>query len=390
MILNFFVSKQMHEICRYRLQEMYCNPSSFTGMEPPVVWSKVLGAFRIWITQYADDFSNRGMQALLWSFLEEVQKKGIFCLFVCLFFYLFNDSTSTCFLFFFFFLQTVCVTHSPATADAIMKDFHRQTAGDEKQLKEQEQHRLSLQMVEDGAIPWDETVLANSQIQQVMEQLVQIEFELYCGLEAKEMLGCQWLKKDKDIRSPAIVALTRRFNRVCSWVVTEILARADAKDRRDLLIMFISCASRARAQGALNCAMELVAALNNGAVQRLKKTWDMLPRKEKQTFDDLEEFVSSKGSYKLMRECIRDRREKVSLVFVMTKNRSNLLERVFLFFPILACILVILSTLMKEAWQSCRLVLSILFVLERSAQLFVKFSRSCPLLLSVHHHRLRD
>ena len=61
-----------------------------------------------------------------------------------------------------------------------------------------------------------------------------------------------------------------------------------------MLVVLISCASRARAQGAINCTMELVAALNNGAVQRLKKTWDLVSRKDKQTFEELEEFVSSK------------------------------------------------------------------------------------------------
>ncbi len=262
---------------QYSLQELYCKP--IQGMDPPSMWSRVLGVLRYWITEYAEDFSLvPGMKALLWGFLEE----------------------------------TVCVTLSPATADAIMKDFHKQTLFDETLDRQLKQNRALLNS-DTVAAAIDEAVLSgggSSQAQLLAEQLIQIEFELLLGLEAKEMLGCQWLKPNKDLRSPAVVALTQRFNNVCSWAVSEILTRADVRDRREVLCMLIAVASRARALGAFNTTMELVAALNKGAVQRLKKTWELVPRKDKALFDELEEFVSSKGSYKLMREGIRERRDK--------------------------------------------------------------------------------
>jgi hypothetical protein len=64
------------------LQELYCNTSLFPDLEPPVVWSRVLGVFRHWITEYAEDFTARGMQALLWSFLEEVDERRMFFFFL--------------------------------------------------------------------------------------------------------------------------------------------------------------------------------------------------------------------------------------------------------------------------------------------------------------------
>lgn len=79
------------------------------------------------------------------------------------------------------------MTLSPATAEAIMKDFHRQTAGDEKLTKELELQRLAL-CSEAESMPVDESVLVIGQAQQIMEQLVQIEFELICGIEAKVLM----------------------------------------------------------------------------------------------------------------------------------------------------------------------------------------------------------
>jgi hypothetical protein len=55
---------------QYSLQELYC--SSFSDMDPPTVWSRVLGVLIYWITQHAEDFLIKGMKALLWTFLEEV------------------------------------------------------------------------------------------------------------------------------------------------------------------------------------------------------------------------------------------------------------------------------------------------------------------------------
>jgi alpha-tubulin suppressor-like RCC1 family protein len=70
----------------YQLQELYCKIPK--NSDPPTQWSRVLGVVRYWITEHVDDFQSvKGLKQLLWSFLEE----------------------------------TVCVTLSPSTADAITK-----------------------------------------------------------------------------------------------------------------------------------------------------------------------------------------------------------------------------------------------------------------------------
>lgn len=82
-----FVSFLYVQKKRFSLQELYCNTSLFPELEPPVVWSRVLGVLRHWITEHAEDFAAKGMQALLWSFLEEVS----FFLLGFLFFIFFAD-----------------------------------------------------------------------------------------------------------------------------------------------------------------------------------------------------------------------------------------------------------------------------------------------------------
>ena len=261
----------------YSIQELYCKTDSRLHMDPPVIWSRVLGVLRFWITEHAHDFSTvRGMKALLWGFLEE----------------------------------TVCNTLTPATADAIMQDFHRQTVSDERQQRQDSEARALLGGDNQTLCDIDLKMLCSANSTLLVEQLILIEHTLLRGIESKELLGCQWLKSDKELRAPGIVALTRRFNHVSSWAVSEVLTRSDVKDRRDVITTLIGMAAKARVAGGINTAMELMAALNSGPVQRLKRSWALVSRKDQSTFDELEVFVSPNGSFKAMREAIHQRREK--------------------------------------------------------------------------------
>lgn len=69
-------------------------------------------------------------------------------------------------------------------------------------------------------------------------------------------------------------------------------------------------AARARALGSFNTTLEIVAGLNNGAVQRLKRTWADVPRRERALFEELETFVAPSRSYAALREAVADQRAK--------------------------------------------------------------------------------
>lgn len=92
-------------------------------------------------------------------------------------------------------------------------------------------------------------------------------------------------------------------------MVTEVLSRSDPKDRRDCIQTMLSIAQKAKSLGSFNTVLEIVAGLNNGAVQRLKKTWGDLAKKDLQCFEEMETFVSPNKSYGRMREAVRKQLE---------------------------------------------------------------------------------
>lgn len=52
-------------------------------------------------------------------------------------------------------------------------------------------------------------------------------------------------------------------------------------------------------------SLQVLAALSNASVSRLKKTWELLPTSSSESFNDLGQVMSSQSSFKLYRERLR-------------------------------------------------------------------------------------
>lgn len=110
---------------------------------------------------------------------------------------------------------------------------------------------------------------------EVARQLTIIEHSLFRALRPEEFLDLSFSKKDKELRAPNVAALIRRFNLVSTWVATEIVKR-DAKERVTLIKNFIRIADELKNLGNFNGLLEVLAGLQNKAIYRLKKSWEVL------------------------------------------------------------------------------------------------------------------
>uniref|UniRef100_A0A663MUJ6 Ras-specific guanine nucleotide-releasing factor RalGPS1 n=1 Tax=Athene cunicularia TaxID=194338 RepID=A0A663MUJ6_ATHCN len=116
---------------------------------------------------------------------------------------------------------------------------------------------------------------------------------------------CGWNKKEKHILAPNIVAFTRRFNQVSFWVVREILTAQTLKIRAEILSHFVKIAKKLLELNNLHSLMSVVSALQSAPIFRLTKTWALLNRKDKTTFEKLDYLLSKEDNYKRTREYIR-------------------------------------------------------------------------------------
>ncbi|XP_033614910.1 ras-specific guanine nucleotide-releasing factor RalGPS1 isoform X8 [Fukomys damarensis] len=128
---------------------------------------------------------------------------------------------------------------------------------------------------------------------------------LFPSFKLQELASCGWSKKEKHSLAPNVVAFTRRFNQVSFWVVREILTAQTLKIRAEILSHFVKIAKKLLELNNLHSLMSVVSALQSAPIFRLTKTWALLNRKDKTTFEKLDYLMSKEDNYKRTREYIR-------------------------------------------------------------------------------------
>eukprot|EP01107_Rhizomastix_libera_P014658 TRINITY_DN480_c0_g1_i1.p1 TRINITY_DN480_c0_g1~~TRINITY_DN480_c0_g1_i1.p1 ORF type:complete len:966 (-),score=285.56 TRINITY_DN480_c0_g1_i1:142-3039(-) len=151
---------------------------------------------------------------------------------------------------------------------------------------------------------------------EIARQLTLIEYNLYMKIRPQECLGCAWSKKDKEVTSPNILAMTKRFNQVSNWVSFTIVDEESFVRRTNLVRKFVRTALALFDLGNLNGVFEICSGLNSAAITRLKKSWDVINKeKEKSLFSSLCDVISTSFSYSRYREELVKRKESLCIPY---------------------------------------------------------------------------
>jgi son of sevenless-like protein len=89
------------------------------------------------------------------------------------------------------------------------------------------------------------------------------------------------------------------------WVATEIVMCPILRKRITILKRFIHIAEQCKKFNNLSSALAIVCGLNLGCIQRLKKTWEGLPRQYHAVFSDLTDLMSSLSNFRHYRRHIK-------------------------------------------------------------------------------------
>ncbi len=141
---------------------------------------------------------------------------------------------------------------------------------------------------------------------EIARQLTLIDFGLFSAVELQELQGQQWSKPKLRHRSPNVVSLVTRLNRISYWIATVILAQDSDESRAATLSFFIEVAKALRNLNNFHSLMGVVAGLNTASVSRvrLKQTWAKIPELAAE-FEQLETLMSPSSSFKLYRQALK-------------------------------------------------------------------------------------
>jgi len=134
---------------------------------------------------------------------------------------------------------------------------------------------------------------------ELARQITLLEFSMFQNVNALDLV-----KSSTRERSPKIKALIQRFNRTSNWIATEILLCANVKKRASVIKHFILVAESLRELRNFNSLLEVTAGLNNASVQRLRKTWRLVPNKQVETFKSLEDLMDCRGNFARYRQTL--------------------------------------------------------------------------------------
>lgn len=136
-------------------------------------------------------------------------------------------------------------------------------------------------------------------------QITLMDAPVFKAIQPEELASCGWNKKEKHILAPNVVAFTRRFNQVSFWLVREILTAQTLKIRAEILSHFIKIAKKLLELNNLHSMVSVVSALQSAPIFRLSKSWALISRKDKTTFEKLDYLTTKEENYARMREYIR-------------------------------------------------------------------------------------
>eukprot|EP01119_Soliformovum_irregulare_P012562 TRINITY_DN326_c0_g1_i5.p1 TRINITY_DN326_c0_g1~~TRINITY_DN326_c0_g1_i5.p1 ORF type:complete len:1012 (+),score=277.58 TRINITY_DN326_c0_g1_i5:1134-4169(+) len=133
-----------------------------------------------------------------------------------------------------------------------------------------------------------------------------IESDYFRAIASKELLTNTWTKSTMGDSSPHLLTFITHFNQISCWVSYLVVKEASLKKRANLIIRFLKIAKECMNLNNFNAVFEITSGLQQAAVHRLRKTWEIVKKeKEHATLEEMLELSSGAGSFSAYRTKLR-------------------------------------------------------------------------------------
>jgi hypothetical protein len=145
--------------------------------------------------------------------------------------------------------------------------------------------------------------------EEIGNQLMIISKSLLNKIYPRELYKAKFLKNDKDITSPNVINCIKKFNRLTSFIMEDILAYNTPKDRAKVYEKWVLIAEYCLKNKDYNDLIAIFSAFNHYIITGLKLTLKEVKAKTNNILNKIKNFCSVEGNYLKIRtdmeECIK-------------------------------------------------------------------------------------
>lgn len=144
---------------------------------------------------------------------------------------------------------------------------------------------------------------------ELARQMTLMESNIVRRICVYEFQKTAWTKRNAHEIAPNLTKAIEMSNHFANWMITEILKQKSFEHMSELIVKLIKLGKAFHAMHNFSGVLQVVTALSNSAVTKLKGSWALIPAKSKDmvTLEELTDLVSPLGHYKKYRDAFASR-----------------------------------------------------------------------------------
>jgi hypothetical protein len=152
---------------------------------------------------------------------------------------------------------------------------------------------------------WQQLNLLDIDPVELSRQMTLIENTLFCDIAPQEMLGQEFKKKVGVSSAIHVKAMIQLSTRVTGWIAESVLAEKEVKRRAAVIKYWIKVGDSCLQLQNYNTLMAIRSALDSTGVSRLRRTWDQLSSKHKNTLETMRSATDTSRNFAKYRQRLK-------------------------------------------------------------------------------------
>ena len=159
--------------------------------------------------------------------------------------------------------------------------------------------------------------------------LTSISYKLICNINIEELLNSNFAKKDKLTKSPNVMKLIQRFDKLNLFIIEDICSYDYPKERADSITKWVKIGEMCKNLYNYNDALLINTCFSNYLLKRIVLTWKKVPKSTIKRMNELKKFCSNNLCYLNIRKEIVNRRGRFYIPYlgILLKEIVNIEEK---------------------------------------------------------------